>query len=226
VAVIHLDDALDLGQEFFRWEIATATAGDILGINPFDQPNVQESKDNTNRLLALVREKGRLPETLPTLVEEPLSFYYQDGDLSATQALSRFLQQARPGDYVALLAYLTEGSATELALEDIRLYLRDHLHLATTLGYGPRYLHSTGQFHKGGPNTGIFFLITADVSNRVQIPGQPYSFGVFNHAQALGDLKALKKHGRRVMRIHLGSDVARGLAKLKALLEAAVAARS
>jgi hypothetical protein len=223
VAVIQIDDALDLGQEFFRWEIATATAGAILGINPFNQPNVQESKDNTNRLLAMVREKGRLPETLPTLVEGPLSFYYQDGDPLAAQALSRFLKQARPGDYVALLAYLTEGSATELSLEDIRLYLRDHLHLATTLGYGPRYLHSTGQLHKGGPNSGIFLLITADDSNGLQIPGQPYTFGVFNHAQALGDLEALKKHGRRVLRVHLGSDVAQGLAKLKALMEAAVA---
>jgi transaldolase/glucose-6-phosphate isomerase len=222
VVTIELKDRWDLGQEFFRWEIATATAGAILGINAFDQPNVQESKNNTNRLLALVREQGRLPEEEPTLAEGPLSFYTQDGGATAAAALARFLRQAQPGDYLALLAYLPEEAATGRALQAMRLSLRDHLKLATTLGYGPRYLHSTGQLHKGGPNTGLFLLLTADDREDAQVPGRPCTFGVFKKAQALGDLEALRQHGRRVLRIHLGADLPQGLAKLSQVVHAAL----
>ena len=215
VITIFLDDLLDLGQEFFRWEIATATAGAILGINAFNQPNVQESKDNTNRLLAMVRDQGKLPEEKPFLTKDPLKLYFDEKAATVPAALKQFLAQARPGDYLALMAYITENPANDEALQDIRIMLQDCLHIPTTLGYGPRFLHSTGQFHKGGPNTGLFLQLTADDVEDIPIPGAPYTFGIFKHAEALGDLEALKQHGRRVGRIHLGSDVNRGLAILK-----------
>ena len=222
VITIYLDDLLDLGQEFFRWEFATATAGSILGINAFNQPNVQESKDNTNRLLATVRDRGKLPEEKPSLIKEPLKLYFDERATTVPETLKRFLAQVRPGDYLALMAYITENPANQRGLQDIRLLLRDHLHIATTLGYGPRFLHSTGQFHKGGSNTGLFLQLTADDVEDVPIPGATYTFGVFKHAQALGDLEALQKHGRRVGRVHLGSDINRGLAVLEEALESAL----
>jgi glucose-6-phosphate isomerase len=235
VVTIRMHDPLDLGQEFFRWEIATATAGAILGINAFDQPNVQESKDNTNRLLGVVRTQGRLPEETPTASEGRLRIYAggtgaADGRRdpgrgeSVVAALARFLEQARPGNYVALQAYLTEDAPTDRALTQLRLRIRDRTRLATTVGYGPRYLHSTGQYHKGGPNTGLFFQLTADDTVDADVPGAPYTFGVFKRAQAQGDLEALRAHGRRVMRVHLGADAARGLEDLDAAVAAALEA--
>ncbi|MGH7967193.1 MAG: bifunctional transaldolase/phosoglucose isomerase, partial [Limisphaerales bacterium] len=220
VVTIQMDDPLDFGQEFFRWEIATATAGSILGINPFDQPNVQESKDNTNRLLGAVKKQGRLPAEKPALVEDPLSLFVPEVAATVAETLQRFLAQALAGDYVALMAYLPEESATERSLQAIRLRLRNSLRLATTIGYGPRFLHSTGQFHKGGPNTGLFLQVTADDTADLQVPGQPYTFGIFKRAEALGDLEALRKHERRVIRIHLGADIGRGLAALGRAIEA------
>jgi transaldolase/glucose-6-phosphate isomerase len=222
VVTIELNDPLDFGQEFFRWEIATATAGSILGINPFDQPNVQESKDNTNRLLETVRKQGELPEEKPALIEAPLSLYAPKVAGTIGETLRGFLAQARPGDYVAIMAYLTEDSAIEKALQAIRRQLRDSLRLATTLGYGPRFLHSTGQFHKGGPNTGLFLQLTSDDAGDLPVPGQPYTFGIFKRAEALGDLEALHKHQRRAIRIHLGADVGKGLAALEQAIKAAL----
>jgi hypothetical protein len=215
VITIHMTGPLDLGEEFFRWEIATATVGAVLGLNPFDQPNVQESKDNTNRLLTLVQEQGRLPEEPPTLVAGPLGLYATESAPTLAAALAGFIRQAQPGDYLALLAYLQEGPQIGAALEGLRLMFRDHLHLATTLGYGPRYLHSTGQFHKGGPNTGLFIELTCDDPDDLPVPGKPYTFGIFKSAQALGDLEALRRHGRRVLRVHLGADALQGLAELQ-----------
>ncbi len=227
VVTIQMDGPLDLGQEFFRWEIATATAGAILGINPFDQPNVQESKDNTNRLLGVVETRGRLPDEHPALVEGPLSLYTDAAsDPTVAAALGRFLSQARPGDYVALMAYLTERPETDKALRTLRARLRDGTHLATTLGYGPRFLHSTGQYHKGGPNTGLFLQLTADDGEDAAIPGAPYTFGVFKRAQALGDLEALHKHGRRAIRIHLGPKPVEGLRDLERAVAAALGTRT
>jgi hypothetical protein len=222
VIAIYLDDLLDLGQEFFRWEIATATAGAILGIDAFDQPNVQESKDNTNRLLAVVRDRGKLPEEEPSLTKDPLKLYIDEKATTVPETLKRFLAQARSGDYVALMAYLAENPANQRALQEIRILLRDRLHTATTLGYGPRFLHSTGQFHKGGPNTGLFLQLTADDVEDVPIPGAAYTFGIFKRAQALGDLEALRKHGRRVGRVHLGLDTDRGLTALNEALQSAL----
>ena len=221
VITIDLEDALDLGQEFFRWEIATAAAGAILGINAFDQPNVQESKDNTRRRLKTVEDKGTLPEERPTLVESPLSWYAAKSETSLADALHEFLAQAQADDYVALMAYFTEEADTHSVLQTVRSLLRDRLHVATTLGYGPRFLHSTGQFHKGGPNTGLFVQLTADDIQDAPIPGRPYTFGTFKRAQALGDLEALRKHDRRVVRIHLGPDVRRGLSALLEALQTA-----
>jgi transaldolase/glucose-6-phosphate isomerase len=223
VLTIQLADRCDLTQEFLRWEMATATAGAVLGINAFDQPNVKESKDNTNRLLAAYEERGSLPEEAPALTEGPLSLYLKDGPGPAAAALARFLGQAQPGDYVALLAYLTEEPAIETALEDLRHLLRDRLHLAATVGYGPRYLHSTGQLHKGGPNTGVFLELTADDASELPIPGQPYNFKVLKRAQALGDLESLRRHGRRVLRVHLSGKTAPALGRLRSALEAALA---
>jgi hypothetical protein len=224
VITIRMEDRMDLAQEFFRWEIATATAGAILGINPFDQPNVQESKDNTNRLLTKVRRMGKLLEPDPTLSEGPLRFYYHGARQAenARELLKTFFAKARPGDYIALQSYLTETPAITKALQTIRQRLRDNLWVATTLGYGPRFLHSTGQFHKGGPNTGLFLQLTADDPEDAAIPETPYTFGVLKRAQALGDLQALRKHRRRAIRVHLGPDAIQGLATLTQIVDAAL----
>jgi transaldolase / glucose-6-phosphate isomerase len=221
VVAIRMEDRLDLGQELFRWEMATATAAAILGVNPFDQPNVQESKENTDRLLEIVSRDGRLPKEKTALTEDSISLYGQDADAAPTlrQSIASFLGQTRPGDYVALLAYLTEEPVIDRTLQEIRRGIRDNLHLATTLGYGPRYLHSTGQFHKGGPDTGHYLLLTADDADDIQIPGKPYTFSLLKRAQAQGDLGSLQRHGRHVIRLHFGVEAAQGLARLKEILE-------
>jgi transaldolase/glucose-6-phosphate isomerase len=222
VITIQMDDLLDIGQEFFRWEMATATAGVILGINPFDQPNVQESKENTIHLLEEVGRSGSLAEPAPDLKEDPLEFYGAEKKRNPAECLRAFLGRARPGRYIALQAYLPEKPEVHQRLQDIRMLLRDGLHLATTLGYGPRFLHSTGQFHKGGPNTGLFFQLTADGAEDVPIPGAHYTFGIFKRAQALGDLKSLQEHGRRIMRVHLGKDILQGLDALSEIVKQAM----
>lgn len=214
VVSIDMEDLYDLAGQFFLWEIATATAGSILGINPFDQPNVQESKDNTNRLLTSVRNSGALPEQRPSLFEEGLEFYGEQQETAAKNLLKAFLSQARPGDYLALQAYFAETDETVKGLQQLRTLVRDRLRIATTVGFGPRFLHSTGQLHKGGPDTGLFLQLTADDGVDTPIPGQPYTFGTFKRAQALGDLEALKEHGRRTLRIHLGADIRTGLETL------------
>jgi len=210
----------ELGAEFFRWEIATATIGGVLGINPFDQPNVQESKNITNRLLEAVRERGLLPTGEVTGTVGPLSFYGYGEATGGGEALEALLDSVTAGDYVALQAYLTEGDEVDATLAAIRHRLRDGLRVATTVGYGPRFLHSTGQFHKGGPDSGVFLQITVDDARDVAIPGQPYGFGDLKRAQALGDLEALLQGGRRALRVHLGPDTRSGLAALADLIDA------
>jgi glucose-6-phosphate isomerase len=230
---ISLHDKLDLGQEFFRWEVATATAGALLGIDPFDQPNVQESKDNTKRLLEEYREKGRFPEEEPLLDFDGPKFY---GDAATRADLARlgavgkspegvlaaFLSEARPGDYVALMAYLEPSAEHTAALQSVRMRLRDFLCLATTLGYGPRFLHSTGQLHKGGAKNGLFIQITADDAQDLSIPGEAYGFSILKQAQALGDLRSLESKQRRVIRLHIKKDVPAQLARLGELVDKAV----
>jgi transaldolase/glucose-6-phosphate isomerase len=234
---ISLRDTLDLGQELFRWEVATATAGALLEIDPFDQPNVQESKDNTNRLLQQFRSQGKFGEEAPALEADGIQLYCNPqvrASLEGAQAaqgqesdspegfLAAFLNHHREGDYVALLAYLEPTAESGAPLESIRTRLRDATHLATTLGYGPRYLHSTGQLHKGGANNGLFIQITSDDALDLPIPGEPYSFSILKQAQALGDLRSLEGKQRRVIRLHLGKDVPAQWARLEKLVESAV----
>jgi transaldolase/glucose-6-phosphate isomerase len=221
---IILHDILDLGAEFFRWEVATAAAGALLGIDPFDQPNVQESKDNTRTLLAEYRDQGKFPEEKPVLESDGLKIYGDAAtlgvaDSSVGAVLAAFLNQARPGDYVAIMAYIQPTPEHTVALQSLRLQLRDSSHLATTLGYGPRFLHSTGQLHKGGANNGLFIQITADDTSDLLIPGEPYTFGVLKQAQGMGDLRSLVSKRRRVLRLHLGKDTGTQLARLGQLVQ-------
>ncbi|MFZ0961092.1 MAG: bifunctional transaldolase/phosoglucose isomerase [Terriglobia bacterium] len=221
---ITLRDVLDLGAEFFRWEVAMAAAGALLGIDPFDQPNVQESKDNTKSLLAEYRAQGKFPEEKPILESDGLRVYGDAASLDAAHSsvsgvLAAFMNQARPGDYVALMAYVQPTPEHTVALQSIRHSLRDSSRLATTLGYGPRFLHSTGQLHKGGANNGLFIQITSDDAQDLPIPGEPYSFGVLKQAQALGDLRALAGKQRRVLRLHLGRGADTQLPRLGQLVQ-------
>ena len=215
----EMPDVYGLGGEFLRWEIAVATAGRVLGIDPFDQPNVQESKDNTKRLLAGYIASGELLEDLPE-GEGRLAYPVRDDELPT--ALAAFFAQAQPGDYVALQAYVAPGADVWNDLEALRLYVRDRLRLATTLGYGPRFLHSTGQLHKGGPNKGLFLQLVGHDPADVDIPGQPYSFSVLKRAQARGDLGALRAHGCRALRVCLGDDAIAGVKRLGALVAGAL----
>lgn len=219
VVTIGMKNRMDIGREFYRWEIATATAGAVLRINPFDQPNVQESKDFTHRLLKQVREEGRLVEGRMDMVEGPVRMYTAGGATTVSQAVSLFLGQAREGDHLVILAYLTENSRVVDGLQAVRVRLRDRLHMATTLEFGPRYLHSTGQLHKGGTDTGLFLLLTCDDAEDMDIPGQPYTFGSLRRAQALGDFEVLRRHRRRVLRIHLDGDAGAGLEALWKVIE-------
>jgi transaldolase/glucose-6-phosphate isomerase len=221
VVQVRLLDPYDLGQEFFRWEMATAVAGSLLGVNPFDEPNVQESKDNTERLLADFVKTGALPEPKADVEAKGLRLDGVRGK-SLTEALARFLRLAHPGDYLALMAYLQPSPEHDEMLRAARLRVRDALRIATTSGYGPRLLHSTGQLHKGGPDKGLFIQITADDAQELPIPGEHYGFSILKKAQALGDLRSLREKGRRVVRVHLGRDVAAGLGHLLQAMEEAL----
>jgi hypothetical protein len=219
VVTIRMQDRYDLAQEFYRWEIAVAAAGVVLGVNVFNQPNVQESKDNTRAILKELRESGSLPEGKPDLTAQGVAVYGCPEAQNLESALATFLQAAVPGDYCALLAYIREDEAhTEAITRNLRDPLQRQLKLATTLGYGPRYLHSTGQLHKGGPNTGLYLMFTTEAPEDIAVPERPYRFGQLCLAQAVGDLQALQQHGRRVMRFHLGADVAAGLSHIGAAL--------
>ncbi len=204
---IFLRDPYDLAGEFFRWEMATAVAGIRLEINPFDEPNVAESKENTRRILEIYRTSGHLPETKI----HPDPFFAKN--------LGVFLKQVKPSSYVALLAYLERSPCTENLLQKMRVSIRDKFRAATTLGYGPRFLHSTGQLHKGGPKSGIFFQITANDPDDVPIPERNYGFSILKRAQSLGDLDSLKKKGLPVLQIQLGQSPEEGLAHLIQLIE-------
>ena len=222
VVRINIPDAIAFGGEFFRWEVATATAGAILGVNPFDEPDVAESKQRTLDLLsAWQRQDITSPEHL--LVEaDGVTIYgdekqaqaYRDQTGSIRDFLQAFVGQMRAPDYLALLPYFQRTPLRHEALQALRGAVRNRHRVATTLGYGPRYLHSTGQLHKGGPNTGVFIMITADASEDIPIPGQPYGFATLHRAQALGDFLTLAHKQRRVIRVHLGSDIEGGLKRI------------
>ena len=208
---LRLSDPLAIGAEFFRWEYAIAVAGAILGINVFDQPNVQEAKDLTKKVLN---------EGNPPTVGTGIRWAGQSG-ATLEAAIQALLGQVRAGDYVALLAFIAPTPEHDRALSAIRLAIRDTHRVATTFGYGPRYLHSTGQLHKGGPNTGVFLQLVGDDPRDLPIPGEKFSFGVLKQAQALGDFQALRNHGRRVLRIQV-ADVAEGLVKIGHIVGASV----
>ncbi|TMB90142.1 MAG: hypothetical protein E6J37_01530 [Chloroflexi bacterium] len=210
VVTLTLRDKLDLGGEFLRWEVATAIAGSVLGIDPFDQPNVQESKDNTKKVLAEFEAKGKLPaaETTPASKSRP--------------GLKSLFTKARPGSYFAIMAYSARTPSSEAALGAIRKTVRDRTRLATTAGYGPRFLHSTGQLHKGGPKSGLFLQVVQDDTRDVAIPGQPFSFSVLKQSQSLGDLRSLTSRRLPVLRVTLGRDPAAGWKALAAAVRSSV----
>ncbi|MCY4612695.1 MAG: bifunctional transaldolase/phosoglucose isomerase [Nitrospira sp.] len=229
--VVRIDctSLLNLGQEFFRWEMATATAGSLLGINAFDQPNVQESKDFTRFYLEEFKQNGRLPDESPVITDGDVRVFADDanrqalaGASSLAGAVAAHLSRVRSGDYVAINAYLERTPAVHDAFRHIRAGIRDAKQVATTLGYGPRFLHSTGQLHKGGPNSGVFLQVTADQRTDLDIPDEPYSFGTLAAAQALGDMKSLCTRNRRVIRIHLGCDVDDGVKRIQKAVEDAL----
>ncbi len=189
-----------------RWEIATAVAGALLEINPFDEPNVQQAKDATRRLLAEYKTTGKLPARPPDRITEDAGALTLS--TAARGALQRptpeaILELVRPGDYVALLAYLGPDHEIYQDLQAFRVAVRDRTRAATMFGYGPRYLHSTGQLHKGGPNTGVFVIISATARRDVAIPGEVFSFATLELAQALGDFASLDAAGRRALHVHL-----------------------
>ena len=224
---IAIGEPLDIGAEFVRWEVATAAAGIVLGIDPFDQPNVQESKDATRDLLEAYRANGALPQPMPLVSEAGLAATADPATLGDTPvtvdgAVAQLLSLVRPGrDYVALLAYVPMDPDVVDRLQRIRARIGEATGAATTLGFGPRFLHSTGQLHKGGPDTGVFLQITADPAKDLPIPGWQESFGTLIAAQALGDLTSLQRRGRRALRLHL-AELDAGLARLDAMVDAAV----
>ncbi len=230
---ITLRDKLDLAAEFFRWEVASAVAGALMQINPFDEPNVQESKDNTDRLLREYRSSGRLPEPPVLLAERHLrasapvglepKLRASSGRDGLAALLRKFLSLAKAGDYIGLMAYMEANPRTRRSLQALRLALRDRLHRAVTLGYGPRFLHSTGQLHKGGPNNGLYFQLVATENVDLPVPGEPYTFSILKQAQALGDFAALGAKQRRILRLHLGDDITAGFKQLAAALTQAAA---
>ena len=226
VVKIRLDDKYDLGQEYFRWEMAIATAGALLGVNAFDEPNVKESKDNTSRLLDEFESKGSLPEEKPVMDDAGIELFCDPemkesldkiraagpyADHSIQSYIKAHLDQLEPGSYLALMGFVEQSKLMTESFQCMRVQLRDGCKAVTTFGYGPRFLHSTGQLHKGGPNTGIYIQFTADDPQDVPIPGEPYSFGTLKHAQALGDAESLRSKGRPLIRLHLGRDVSGGL---------------
>jgi transaldolase/glucose-6-phosphate isomerase len=217
-----------LGQEFFRWEIATSVAGAVLGINPFDQPDVEASKVKTRELTDRYEREGKLPPETPFFEGEGVALFSDDRNVSALKSaaetpslagyLAAHLRRIEPGDYAALLAYIEHNKLHRDALTRIRTLLRDHERVATCVGFGPRFLHSTGQAYKGGPNTGVFLQITCDHVMDLPVPGQSYTFGIVEAAQARGDFEVLAERGRRALRIHFGTHVAAGLAQLEATM--------
>ncbi len=229
---INVTDLMNLGQEFFLWEMATAVAGALLGINAFDQPNVQESKDYTKTHLETFTRDGKLAESSPLLVDGDVQVYADEtnsralkGDSTLDELVATHVTRLQPGDYFAMNVYVERTESVHAIFDRIRTKIRETKQVATTLGYGPRFLHSTGQLHKGGPNSGVFIQVTCDDAEDLPIPDEAYSFGVLKAAQALGDLQSLTSRERRVIRVHIGSDVVKGLTRLEQAIESALCAQ-
>ena len=232
VVTIEIADLYEIFGQFFTWEVATAVAGSVMGINPFNQPDVESAKIETRALTAAYEETGKLPAREPVLEGEGFKLYATEAYAATLKAaapagtlagyLRAHLSQIHEGDYFAALAYLPMFAENEAAIQRLRHMVRDKKHVATCLGFGPRFLHSTGQDYKGGPNAGVFLQITADHSVNVEIPGQKLTFGVVIDAQAAGDLAVLESRGRRALRVHLGVDLAAGLEMLAAAFDEAL----
>jgi transaldolase/glucose-6-phosphate isomerase len=233
VVQISISDVYHLGQEFFRWEIATAVAGSIIGVNPFDQPDVEASKIATKKLTEEYERNGSLPAETPMFEAEGVKLFADEKnagalndavtDRSLSGYLKAHLDRLTAGDYFALLAYVEMNQTHEDALQSARHVVRDRKRVATCLGFGPRFLHSTGQAYKGGPDTGVFLQITCDDAIDLPVPEQKFTFGIVKAAQARGDFEVLAERGRRALRVHLGGDVNRGLAILEFAIRAALA---
>jgi transaldolase/glucose-6-phosphate isomerase len=232
VARINVKDIWHIGQEFFRWEIATAVAGAIIGIDPFNQPDVEASKKKTRALTEEYENSHSLPKETPVFRERGVAVYADPRNavmLGQHNTLPGYLKShfgrahagVKAGDYVALLAYIQRNEANTQALTAMRTRIRDRTHAATCIGFGPRFQHSTGQAYKGGPNSGVFLQITCDDPADIDVPGHSYSFGVVKAAQARGDLEVLVERGRRALRIHL-KEVDAGLAELARAMDAAL----
>jgi transaldolase/glucose-6-phosphate isomerase len=218
VVRITLPNVYALGQEFFRWEIATAVAGSIMGINAFNQPDVEASKIETKKLTSEYEAQGSLPPELPFLASKEAKLFADEknsaalcGGKSLGDVVKTHLSRIGTGDYFAVLGYIPMNAENEKALQSIRHSVRDAKKVATCLGFGPRFLHSTGQAYKGGPNTGVFLQITCDDQSDLAVPGQSYTFGVVKSAQARGDFAVLAERGRRALRVHLGKNLKSGL---------------
>ena len=233
VVRIAMADIYDLGAEFFRWEIATAVAGSIIGINAFNQPDVEASKIATRNLTSEYEKTGSLPAEKPVVEDNGVKLFTDEknaaelakaagGDQSLVGYLKAHLARIKTGDYFAVLGYIQMNAEHEQNLQALRHAVRDKKHVATCLGFGPRFLHSTGQAYKGGPNSGVFLQITCDDSVELPVPGQKYTFGIVKAAQARGDFQVLADRGRRALRVHLGSNLKAGLATLQAAVQKAL----
>lgn len=233
VVRITVNDLYDLGQEFFRWEIATAVSGALLGINPFNQPDVEASKVETRQLTTAYEQTGTLPAETPLYEGQGIALFTDEKNTAALRAssignpslvsyLRAHFARIQSGDYCALLAYLEMNEAHLASLQAMRQLIRDRKKVATCVGFGPRFLHSTGQAYKGGPNSGVFLQITCNDAVDLSVPGQQYTFGVVKAAQARGDFQVLVDRQRRALRVHLGKDVHTGLTTLRAALTEAL----
>jgi len=234
VVRIAVPDVYELGQEFFRWEFATAVAGSVIGINAFNQPDVEASKIETRKLTDEYEKKGALPPESPFFEGSGMKLFTDEKNAAALKQaagsdativgyLRAHLSRIRPGDYFAVLGYIQRNDAHEGQLQSLRHAVRDKKRVATCLGFGPRFLHSTGQAYKGGPNSGVFLQITCDDAADLPVPDQKYTFGIVKAAQARGDFQVLADRNRRALRVHLGRDVAAGLAQLDQAIRQALA---
>ena len=234
VVRIAMREIYDLGQEFFRWEIATAVAGSIIGINAFNQPDVEASKTVTRALTSEYEKNGSLPAEKPVLEDGSIRLFTDPKNADAlaktagdNKSLTGYLRahfnRLGAGDYFALLAYIEMNDQHEAQLQQMRVPVGDKKRVATCLGFGPRFLHSTGQAYKGGPNSGVFLQLTCDDAIDLPVPGQKYTFGVVKAAQARGDFQVLAERGRRALRVHLGGDLKSGLVKLASAFREALA---
>jgi transaldolase/glucose-6-phosphate isomerase len=235
VVRIAVDETFDIGEEFFRWEVATAVAGSILGINAFNQPDVETSKVATRKLTSEYEQTGSLPKETPLHSEGNLALFTDEKNAITLRAavgnrptfvglVKAHLDRLHAGDYFAVLGYIEMNGVHERALQTLRHAVHNKKRVATCLGFGPRFLHSTGQAYKGGPNSGVFLQITCEDATDLPVPGpgQRYTFGVVKAAQARGDFQVLVERDRRALRVHLGKDVAAGLAKLNAAITQAL----